>query len=207
MRPIKIRWQHNLEVATNWLPLGFLDWLEPVAFPPPWLKRPWIYAVMVASANGVVAWKRKPGEEHPVHTILGGDPHRPERIADLIYMRFLRCFGDCSVGAETQRDQRGLIQTPEESWERSAYQDLQKARDMLYRFRREAQGLTRHPKNIRYSPSGRLDLSDPLFSAPGVEVIVVTTEEGAERLEAAGSEANGAKLIVEPKTDKPGPAR
>ena len=31
---------------------------EPIGFPPPWPDRPWIFAVMVASANGVVAWRR-----------------------------------------------------------------------------------------------------------------------------------------------------
>lgn len=207
MQPVKIHWHRNAETR---YPFGEAspdpDWFEPIGFPPPWPDRPWIFAMMVASANGAVAWKRQEGEEHPVHTILGGNPRRDERIADLLCMRHLRCFGDCSVGAETQRDQRGLIQTPQEEWERTAYPDLQPIADALYRFR-QAQGLARHPKNIRYSPSGRLDLSDPLFSEPGVAVIVVTTEDGAERLIAAGSDAKGVQLIVEPLLDAAGLVR
>lgn len=210
MEPVKVHWHTNKETR---YPFGKVSpdpaWFEPIGFPEPWPNRPWIYAVMVASKNGVVAWKRKPGEEHPVHAILGSDPRRPERIADLLHMRHLRCFGDCSVGAETQRDQRGLIQTPQEPWERKAYPELQPVSEALYRFR-VAHNLPLHPRNVRYSPSGRLDrdeyspLSDPLFSTPDVEVVVITAEEGALRLEAAGAGAKGVKLIVEPTLDAVG---
>lgn len=194
--PVKIHWTPSDPAAAAGASPD-AEWFEPIVFPAAPLDRPWIYGVMVASQNGVVAWKRKEGEAHPVETILGGDPRRSERIADLLHMRHLRCFGDCSVGAETQRDQRGLIQTPREAWEDEAFPDLKPVSDALYLFR-QARGLSRHPKNIRYSPSGRLDLSDPLFNTSGVEVIVVTTEEGAERLLAAGSDAKGIRLIVEP---------
>ena len=55
------------------------EWFEPMGFPPPWPDRPWIYAVMVASANGVVAWRRSGPDDDPVIAVLGGDRHPDER--------------------------------------------------------------------------------------------------------------------------------
>ncbi len=205
----RINWHLNDEgrYPFDLVPVDLATHFRPLGFPPRWPERPWIFAVMVASKNGVVAWKRKPGEEHPVHTILGSDPRRPERIADLLWMRWLRCFGACSVGAETQRDQRGLIQTPQEAWERDTYPEFQPVYDALYRFRL-SHGLSRHPLNIRYSRGGQVDrdgdLSDPLFHTPGVRVVVVTTEEGSERLLQAGSSRKGVQLLVEPVLDANG---
>ncbi len=185
------------------VPADLAAHFQPLGFPPPWRERPWIYADMVVSANGIVAWKPEPGKPHPVEIILGGNPRRPERLADLFFMRWLRCFGACSVGAETQRVQRGLIQTPQEAWEREAYPEFQPLYDALYRLRR-AHGFSHHPLNIRYSQSGNLDLTDPLFNTPGVQVVVITTEEGADRLIKAGSDAKDVKLLVEPVLDAKG---
>ena len=74
-------------------------WFEPIGFPPPWPDRPWIFGVMVASANGVVAWHRSGPEDDPVLSVLGGDDKRPVRIADQRHMRHLRCYGDVAIGA------------------------------------------------------------------------------------------------------------
>jgi len=67
---------------------------------------------MVASANGVVAWRRADPHDDPVLAILGGDRRRPARVADKKLMRFLRCFGDVAVGAETVRTQPELLLSP-----------------------------------------------------------------------------------------------
>ena len=90
---------------------------EPIGFPPPWPDRPWVYGVMVASKNGVVAWKRCDETDDPVRAILGGDDNRPERIADRAHMRHLRCYGDAAIGSQTLRDQPRLVQTPQEPGE------------------------------------------------------------------------------------------
>ena len=84
------------------------------------LINPWIFAVMVASANGVVAWRRSGPDDDPVLAILGGDDTRPERVADRRHMRHLRCFGDVAIGAQTVREQPGLLQTPREPGEEPA---------------------------------------------------------------------------------------
>jgi riboflavin biosynthesis pyrimidine reductase len=174
------------------------DRYEMIGFPPPWLDRPWIFGVMVASANGVVAWRRRGPEDDPVLSILGGEPTRRDRIADLRQMRFYRTFGDCSIGAETHRQQPGLVQTPQEPGERRV--------SVLYRFR-TAHGLPHHPRNVIYSLYGRVDLDDRVFRTPGLEAIVVTLPPGAASLDARGARARGIGLIAESLLDPAGLGR
>jgi riboflavin biosynthesis pyrimidine reductase len=166
-----------------------------IGFPPPWPDRPWIYGVMVASANGVVAWKRQGPDDDPVLAVLGGDPASRDRLTDLRQMRFYRIFGDCGLGAETHRQQPGLVQTPQEPGEPPV--------PALYRFR-AAHGLPHHPRNVLYSLYGRVDLDDRLFRTPGLDVIVVTLPVGGASLTARGARGRGIELIVEPELDPAG---
>jgi riboflavin biosynthesis pyrimidine reductase len=162
---------------------------EMIGFPPPWPDRPWIYGVMVASANGVVSWRRDGPEDDPVLSVLGGDLTSRQRLADLRQMRFYRIFGDCSLGAETHRQQPGLVQTPREPGEPPI--------PVLYRFR-AAHGLRHHPRNVIYSLYGRIDLDDRVFRTSDLDVIVVTLPEGAASLELRGATSRGITLIVQP---------
>jgi riboflavin biosynthesis pyrimidine reductase len=192
----RVHWRRNLEGR---YPFGRTSpdperW-EPIGFPPPWPDRPWIYGVMVASANGIVAWKRKDASDDPVLTVLGGDESRPERIADRRQMRFYRSFGDAGVGAQTNREQRRLVQTPQEPGDEPVPE--------LYRFRLD-HGLPYHPRNIIYSLYGRLELDHPVFNTPGLEAVVVTTEVGAGELAIRGAGERGIPLIVEPTLDADG---
>jgi riboflavin biosynthesis pyrimidine reductase len=147
-----------------------------LTFPEPWPDRPWVFGVMVASANGVVAWARRGPGDDPVAAILGGEA-RPDRIADRRLMRYLRSIGDAAVGAQTVREQPDLVLTPQEPGDEPAPE--------LYRFRRD-QGLPPHPRNVVYSVFGRLPPSHPVFNTPGLEAIVVTTRAGREELERRG---------------------
>jgi riboflavin biosynthesis pyrimidine reductase len=187
---VKIRWHVQKEQR---FPFGSVspdpDRFEPIGFPPPWPDRPWVYAVMVASANGVVAWPRSGPDDDPVLAILGQDDTRDERIADRRHMRHLRCFGDVAIGAQTLREQPRLIQTPREPGEPPM--------PALYRFRR-THGLTTEPRHVIYSLRGGLDPALAVFNTPGVEVIMLTTDAGAADLRACGIAARGADLMVEP---------
>ena len=158
----------------------------PIEFPPPWPDRPWIFGVMVASRNGVVAWRRRDEGDDPVLAVLGGDSRRPERLADKRLMRTLRCYGDVSVGAQTLRDQPDLVQLPQEPGEPPAPE--------LYEFRRR-RGLAQNPRIVVYSLFGRLPLGNRVFRTPGVEVIVVTSERGADELLRRGD--TGLTKVVE----------
>jgi len=185
----RIRWRFDHERR---FPFGTVspdpERYEMIGFPPPWPDRPWIYGVMVASANGIVAWRREGPHDDPVLAVLGGDPTSRQRLADLRQMRFYRIFGDCALGAETHRQQRGLVQTPREPGEPPV--------PALYRFR-AAHGLPHHPRNVIYSLYGRIDLDDRLFRTPDLDVIVVTLPEGAASLETRGASARGLQFVVE----------
>lgn len=189
---MRIRWHLQKETRFPFGPSPDPDWFDPIGFPPPWPDRPWVYAVMVASANGVVAWRRSGPDDDPVRAILGGDDTRPERIADRRHMRHLRCYGDVAIGAQTLREQPRLIQTPQEPGEEPV--------PALYRFRL-AHGLPEQPRHVVYSLRGHLDPALPIFNTPGIEAIVVVAEAGAADLRARGLAARVSHLIVEPLED------
>ena len=188
--PPLIHWHHNRETR---YPFGERSpnpaWFEPIGFPPPWPDRPWIFGVMVASANGVVAWKRSGPDDDPVRAVLGDDDDGAERVADRLHMRHLRCFGDVAIGAQTLRDQPRLVQTPQEP-------DEPPAPD-LYRFR-IAHGLSYQPRSVVYSLYGRLDPEHPVFNTSGLDVIVVGTTVAEATLTARGAGAKGVAFITEP---------
>ncbi len=184
-----IHWHHDEETR---FPFGTRApdpaWFEPIGFPPPWPERPWVYGVMVCSANGVVAWKRAGAHDDPVLQVLGGNAARPERIADRRHMRHLRCFGDVAIGAQTVRDQPALVQTPQEPGEDPA--------PNLYRFR-VAHGLPYHPRTVIYSLFGRLDLAHPVFNTKGMDVIVVGTSVAEATLRARGAHEKDVDFIID----------
>ena len=185
----KIRWHTNLETR---YPFGERspdpEWFEPIGFPPPWPDRPWIYGVVVASANDVLAWRRADVDDDPVLAVLG-HRSRPECIADSRHLRHLRCFGDVGLGAQTVRDQPRLVPSPQELGDPPV--------PALYRFR-EAHGLPHHPRAIIYSLQGRFELTAPIFNTPGMDVIVVGTTSAATTLSARGATAKAVDVIAEP---------
>jgi riboflavin biosynthesis pyrimidine reductase len=188
-RPGKITWKINLERR---YPYGEASpdpaRLQTLGFPPPWPDRPWIYANVITSQNGLVAWKRHVPGDDPIRAIAGGDFTRPGRRADVRLMRYLRaCASAVSVGAQTLRDQPALVGTLNDSGS-----DLGA---VLERFR-QSHGLRRLPVQVIYTREGALDLQARMFSTPGVEVIVVTTGHGARRLRSQGSEGKGVTLLV-----------
>ena len=117
-----------------------------------------------------------------------GDPTQPERVADARHLRHLRCFGDVGLGAQTLRDQPRLVPSPQEIGDPPA--------PALYRFR-EAHGLPYHPRAIVYSLRGALELTNPLFNTPGMDVFVVTPPGAAAMLAERGALTTTAVTIVE----------
>ena len=184
----RICWHRNTEGR---YPYGAVspdaDRLEPLGFPPPWPTRPWIYANVIASRNGIVAWKREGAHDDPVRAIAGADFTRAGRLADLQLMRYLRACADAfSVGAQTLRDQPDLIGRPDDIGGGLG--------EALSQFR-SRQGLSRFPVQIVYSESGRVDLDVPMFNTPSLTVIIATTEAGARLLHAQGSDRKGIKTL------------
>jgi riboflavin biosynthesis pyrimidine reductase len=185
----RIHWHLNRETR---YPFGERspdpEWFEPIGFPPPWPDRPWIYGVMVASANGVVAWRRAGAHDDPVLAILGGDDARPERVADRRHMRHLRCFGDVGIGSQTLRDQPRLVQSPQEPGEPPV--------PALYAFR-IAHGLSHHPRAVIYSLHGGLRPDFAVFNTPGMEVFVIGPTIAEATLSVRGVRTTGVRFIVE----------
>ena len=161
---------------------------EPIGFPPPWPDRPWIFGVVVASKNGVLAWRRANAADDPVLAVLGGDRARPERIADGELLRHLRCYGDVAIGSQTLRDQPHLVQTPQEPGDPPA--------PALYAFR-AAHGLSHHPRSIVYSLHGGLTMDLAVFNTPGMDVIVVGPTVAEATLSVRGARERGVRFITE----------
>jgi riboflavin biosynthesis pyrimidine reductase len=186
---VKIHWRLNHEKR---YPFGERspdpEWFEPIGFPPPWPDRPWIFGVMVGSANGVVAWKRVGDGDDPVAAVLGADDARPERIADRRHMRHLRCYGDVSIGSQTLRDQPRLVQTPQEPGEPPV--------PHLYDFRRR-HGLPHHPRAVVYSLHGGLRPELAVFNTPGMDVVVVGTTTAEATLSVRGVGGEHVDFIVD----------
>lgn len=204
MHNVKIHWQNKETGDTVVIAPPIPEFVEPIPFPESWPNRPWIFAEMVASQNGVVAWKRKDENDDPVIQILGLDknPKNTDRIADKFFMRVLRTPGGVSFGRQTVGQQPELIGTPKEAG-KDQEPELQGGYEALYRYR-EDRGLSRHPQNIVYSPSGRLEKElsrHPIFNTPGLEAIVITTRAGETLLKAAGAEKKGVRVIAEGETD------
>lgn len=185
----RITWHQNAETRDPSGPASpDADRLAPLAFPPPWPTRPWIYANVITSRNGVITWKRAGPHDDPVRAIAGGDFGRSGRLADLRLMRHLRACADAfSVGAQTLRDQPDLVGAADDIGG-----DLGAA---LARFR-ASHGRPRFPLQVVYSGSGRLDLGAPIFNTPDLRVVVVTTDGGARLLQSEGSDAKGVTLLV-----------
>jgi riboflavin biosynthesis pyrimidine reductase len=172
--------------------------LSPIGFPPPWPTRPWIYGNVIASANGVVTWRRAGPDDDPVRVIAGGDFTRPGRRADRELMRQLRACADAvAFGAQTLRDQPDLV---------GAADDVGGELGPALRRFRDTHGRPRWPLHVLYSGSGDLDLAAPMFNTPGLTCLVVTTAAGARALRARGSAARGVHVLQAGEERVDGPA-
>jgi riboflavin biosynthesis pyrimidine reductase len=173
--PTCIQWTRYRSAGTE---VGTPDrerW-APLAFPAAPADRPWVFGVVVTSANGVVAWRRRDARDDPVREILGGDT-RPDRIADRRLLRYLRTIGDAGIGAQTMREQPTLILTPQEPGDERMPE--------LYAFR-VARGLPHHPRNIIYSLYGRVPSQHPMLTTRGLSPIILTTAAGRDELTRRG---------------------
>ncbi len=137
-----------------------------LVFPPPG-DRPYVFTNFVQTLDGVISYGI-PGRS-------GGGEISGFNAADHFVMGLLRSCADAvMVASGTLQDGSGDVRTPGFIFPKAA---------RLYAELRAQAGKSRgDPLNVIISGSGRIDLSEPTFHTPGLETLIVTTEDGARRL-------------------------
>ena len=128
--------------------------------------RPWVIGNFVTTLDGVVSLN-VPGQS-------GGGPISGFNQQDRMVMGLLRAVADAViVGAGTFRSARHHLWTAD-----YIYPALAEAYGQL----RAALGKPEPPLNVIVTASGAIDLNLRVFQSAEVPVLVVTTQEGAQRL-------------------------
>ncbi len=137
--------------------------------------RPYLVANFVSTLDGVVSFNL-PGQS-------GGDRISGSNEGDRFIMGLLRASVDAvMVGSATVQ-----AAGPKALWlPEFVYPP---AKDLYRNYRQETLKKTEHPLVVIVSGSGRLDLSSAVFYTPGARVLIITTEQGKQRLAQSGSEA------------------
>jgi riboflavin biosynthesis pyrimidine reductase len=126
-----------------------------------------VFTNFVQTLDGVVSY-RIPGRS-------GGGEISGFNAADQFVMGLLRSCADAVLFASgTLHGDPGHVRSPSFIFPKAA---------RLYaEFRARAGKSRADPLNVIVSGSGRIDLAEPTFHTPGLETLIVTTEEGAQRL-------------------------
>jgi riboflavin biosynthesis pyrimidine reductase len=128
--------------------------------------RPWVIGNFVTTLDGVVSLN-VPGQS-------GGGPISGFNQQDRMVMGLLRAVADAViVGAGTFRSARHHLWTAD-----YIYSALAEAYGQL----RAALGKPEPPLNVIVTASGAIDMALPVFQSGKVPVLVVTTQEGAQRI-------------------------
>lgn len=134
---------------------------------PPAGDRPFVFGNFVQTIDGIVSYQI-PGRASGT-AISGGS------AADRFIMGLLRSAADAVLfGSGTLHGDPGHVRTPE-----GGYPD---ARDLYASFREEL-GKPPLPINVVLTASGRIDAREPTFHTDGLRAVIITTDEGAARLE------------------------
>jgi riboflavin biosynthesis pyrimidine reductase len=131
---------------------------------PPHPDRPHVVANFVQTIDGVVSYAI-PGR-------AGGGEISGFDAADRFVMGLLRSCADAvMVASGTLHADSGHVRTPGFICPEAAglYAELRSAR-------------SRDPLNVIVTGSGRVDLTEATFHTPGLETLIVTTEDGERRL-------------------------
>ncbi len=137
--------------------------------------RPYVIGNFVSTLDGVVSFAI-PGKS-------GGGDISGSNPEDRFIMGLLRASADAvMVGARTLREVSQSHLFAAESIYRAAS-------DSYARYRREILHKPRYPLNVIVSGSGKIDLERAIFHTPDLHAVIFTTEEGGQRLTAAGAGA------------------
>src|ERR1700678_4526633 len=166
------------------LPDGLRDRYDgDLCFPPTPEKRPYCIANFVSTLDGVVSFNL-PGQSEGAQ-ISGSNEE------DRFIMGLLRASVDAGmVGSGTLR-----AAGPQASWLPEAVYPA--AKDLYRKYRTEVLGKLEYPLVVIVTGTGELDLASAVFHTPRTRVLILTTEQGKQRLSRGGS---GALASVEVKS-------
>jgi riboflavin biosynthesis pyrimidine reductase len=146
-----------------------------LSFPPAPEQRPYCIANFVSTLDGVVSFNL-PGQS-------GGDQISHANEEDRFTMGLLRASVDAIlVGPGTL-----LATGPQGAWlPESVYPA---AKDSYKKYRTEVLQKPEYPLVVIVTGSGELDLASAVFHTPQTRVLILTTEQGREKLAQSGSQA------------------
>ena len=145
-----------------------------LSFPPAPEKRPYFIANFVSTLDGVVSFNL-PGES-------GGAQISGSNEQDRFLMGLLRASADAVMVGSGTLEAVG----PEGSWLPEAVYPA--AKDLYQRYRTEVRKL-QDLLVVIVAGGGRLDLTSTVFHTPRTRVLILTTEQGKQRLLQNGVEA------------------
>jgi riboflavin biosynthesis pyrimidine reductase len=146
-----------------------------LSFPPAPVGRPYLIANFVSTLDGVVSFNL-PGQSE-------GAQISNSNQEDRFIMGLLRASADAVVLGSGTLQAAG----PQGSWlPESVYPA---ARDLYRNYRIEVLGKPEYPIVVIVTGTGGLDLASAVFHTPGTRVLILTTEQGKQRLSQRGSEA------------------
>lgn len=143
-----------------------------LSFPPAPTERPYYIANFVSALDGVVSFNL-PGQSEGAQ-ISGSNEQ------DRFIMGLLRASADAvMVGAGTL-----AAAGPQGSWLPEAVYPA--AKDLYQRYRTEVLGKVKDLLVVVVSGTGELDLASVVFHTPRTRVVILTTEQGKQRLAESG---------------------
>jgi riboflavin biosynthesis pyrimidine reductase len=146
-----------------------------LSFPPAPVERPYLIANFVSTLDGVVSFNL-PGQSEGAQI---SDSNEEDRFI----MGLLRASADAVVVGSGTLQAAG----PQASWlPESVYPA---AKDLYRSYRTEVLRKLEYPLVVIVTGTGGLDLASALFHTPRTRVLILTTEQGKQRLSQSGSEA------------------
>ena len=146
-----------------------------LSFPPAPAERPYLIANFVSTLDGVVSFNL-PGQSEGAQISNSNEEDR-------FIMGLLRASADAVVVGSGTLQATG----PQGSWlPESVYPA---AKDLYRNYRTEVLRKPEYPLVVIVTGAGGLDLASALFHTPRTRVLILTTEQGKQRLSQSGSEA------------------
>jgi riboflavin biosynthesis pyrimidine reductase len=145
-----------------------------LSFPPAPEERPYCIANFVSTLDGVVSFNL-PGQSE-------GAQISNSKEEDRFIMGLLRASADAIVVGSGTLQAAG----PHGSWLPEAV--FPAAKDLYQMYRTEVLQKSKYPLVVIVTGTGSLDLTSAVFHTPQTEVLILTTEQGKQRLSQSGSE-------------------